>query len=257
MTADKTSGGKLAGKRALITGADGGIGSALTRGLAGHGAAIVLHSLQPGAADELATQLRDSGTETWTVHGDVTNDDDVLRFTDAATADGLPLDILVNNAGRMSTQGFLESDVTDFANVINTNLVGYFRVGQAVCRHMARRGSGAVVNISSTRKVQAWPGSSAYATAKAGVEMLTRSMALELAPLGVRVNSVAPGTFLTNLNSEYLTDPEFRAQRVGRIPIGRLGEVSELVGAVAHLASDEASFTTGASLMVDGGQTLW
>lgn len=248
---------RLSGKRALITGADGGIGAALTAGLAGAGAEVVLHSRRSGGAAALCEDLRRQGHSAETVHGDVRSAEQVQAFVDDATANGRALDILVNNAGQLSTTPFLELSEEEFIGVIDTNLSGYFRVGQAVCRRMADAGWGSVINIASTRQVQAWPGNTAYATSKGGVAMLTRSMALELAPLGIRVNSVAPGTFLTNLNRDYLSDPEFVRGRIRQIPMGRLGEVDELIGAVLYLASDDASFTTGASIMIDGGQTLW
>src|SRR5690606_10352613 len=108
-----------------------------------------------------------------------------------------------------------------------------------------------------TRQTQSWPGSLAYATSKGGIAMLTRSMALELAPLGIRVNSIAPGTFETELNRHYLSEPGFKRERIGSIPAGRYGDVKEVVGAVVFLASDEASFVLGASIAIDGGQTLW
>lgn len=247
---------RLTGKRALITGADGGIGSVLAVGLAEAGAEVVLHSRREGGAATLCGDLRRQGHSAVTVHGDVRDPQQVQAFVDDAT-NGRALDVLINNAGRMSTKAFLELSEEEFTGVLDINLGGYFRVGQATCRHMVDAGRGSVINIASTRQVQAWPGNTAYATSKAGVAMLTRSMALELAPLGIRVNSVAPGTFLTALNRDYLSDPEFARRRMEQIPMGRLGKLDELVGAVTYLASDDASFTTGASIMIDGGQTLW
>ena len=121
---------------------------------------------------------------------------------------------------------------------------------------MRKNSYGRIVNVSSTRQEQAHAGSTAYCSAKGGIFMLNRVMAVELAPLGICVNSIAPGTITTDLNRSYLSDAGFREKRVGEIPIGRLGETEEVVGAAVFLASEEASFCVGASIMVDGGQTL-
>ncbi len=248
---------RLAGRRALITGADGGIGSTLARGLAAEGCALALHAHHAGGAEALAAELRAAGGVAHAVTGDVR----VRADVDAFVADALDalggLDILVNNAGVMSTASFLEMSEAEWERTLGTNLGGYFHVGQAVARHMVGSGAGSIVNVASTRQVQAWPGSAAYATSKAAIAMLTRSMALELAPHGVRVNSIAPGTFLTDLNRDYLSDEEFAAARIRTIPAGRLGRTEELIAAVVYLCSDDASFTVGASIMIDGGQTLW
>ncbi|TDE14368.1 SDR family NAD(P)-dependent oxidoreductase [Jiangella asiatica] len=247
----------LTGRRALVTGANGGLGSAIATGLARAGAAVAVHSRMPGGGDAIRDAIRDAGGVARTVSGDVTRADDVARLVDDAIGGLGGLDILVNNAGVMATTPFLELDETEWRRVIDTNLTGYFLVGQAAARHMAAAGYGAIVNVSSTRQVQAWPGSAPYASSKGGTAMLTRSMALELAPLGVRVNSIAPGTFVTDLNRHYLEDADFRRQRTATIPAGRYGETSEVAEAVVYLASDEASFVVGASLAIDGGQTIW
>lgn len=191
------------------------------------------------------------------VTGDVSVGSDAEAIVDQTVEALGGIDILVNNAGVMSTQTFLEMAESEWRRVIDTNLTGYFLVGQAAAKRMVDVGSGAIVNVSSTRQTQSWPGSLAYASSKGGIAMLTRSMALELAPLGVRVNSIAPGTFVTNLNRKYALDPEFQRNRVATIPAGRYGETDEVVGAVVYLASDDASFVVGASLVIDGGQTLW
>lgn len=245
---------RLVGARALITGAPGGIGSALARGLAAEGARVVLHAWPASDADGLRYELGDSVAGV--VSGDVRSSDEARALVDEASALLGGLDVLVNNAGVMSTTPLLDLGEEEWRRVIDTNLTGYFFVGQRAAQIMAECGSGSIVNVSSTRQVQANPGNAAYATAKGGVAMLTRSMAVELAPLGVRVNSIAPGTFVTDLNRHYLEDPDYAAGRIAGIPVGRFGRTDELVGAVVYLASAESSFTTGASIMIDGGQTL-
>lgn len=241
----------------LLTGADGGIGRSLAEAVARAGAAVALHSWHEGATDALCEELRAEGTRVTQVHGDVRSPTAVEDFVSAAE-DGLDgLDGLVSNAGVMGEAPVLDMTHEEWRRVIETNLDGCFLVCQAAGRRMVAGGGGAVVTVASTRQVQAWPGSAAYAASKAAVASLTRSFALELAPYGVRVNSIAPGTFPTGLNRHYLGDPDVAAARIARIPAGRLGRTSELAGATIHLLSEEASFTTGASLMIDGGQTLW
>jgi NAD(P)-dependent dehydrogenase (short-subunit alcohol dehydrogenase family) len=248
---------RLKGKRALVTGANGGICSAIALGLAREGALVALHSRSADAALELRNEIVENGGVAEIISGDVS----VGAQAESMVARTVELfggiDILVNNAGIMSTASFLDMPESEWRRVIDTNLTGYFLVGQAAARRMTAAGSGAIVNVSSTRQTQSWPGSLAYASSKGGIAMLTRSMALELAPLGVRVNSIAPGTFVTNLNRQYAEDPQFKSKRVATIPVGRYGETDEVVGAVIYLASDEASFVVGASLVIDGGQTLW
>ncbi|MDR5700931.1 SDR family NAD(P)-dependent oxidoreductase [Agromyces aerolatus] len=248
---------ELGGRRALVTGASGGLGSAIAIGLAAAGASVAVHARRHAAGAAVVDRIRAEGGSASLVLGDVARSEGAAAVVDGAVAALGGLDVLVNNAGVMSTTPFLDLDADEWERVIGTNLTGYFLVGQAAARHMVGAGGGAIVNVSSTRQTQAWPGSTAYASSKGGIAMLTRSMALELAPLGVRVNSIAPGTFVTDLNRHYLTDPEFRSKRIATIPAGRYGETDEVVAAVAYLASDSASFVIGASLAIDGGQTIW
>jgi NAD(P)-dependent dehydrogenase (short-subunit alcohol dehydrogenase family) len=248
---------RLEGKAVLITGAAGGIGSALARGMAAEGASVALHARDADAASGLRDELRGAGTRVAVVTGDVRSGPGARALVADAIEQLGRLHVLVNNAGVMNTTPFLDVQDDEWSRVIDTNLSGYFYVGQAAARHLAANGGGSIINVSSTRQVQANPGNTAYASAKGGVAMLTRSMALELAEHGVRVNSIAPGSFITDLNRHYLEDPDFARARIARIPAGRFGRTEELVGAVVYLASDEASFTTGASIMIDGGQTLW
>jgi NAD(P)-dependent dehydrogenase (short-subunit alcohol dehydrogenase family) len=247
---------RLSGRIALVTGASGGLGSAIAVGLAAEGAAVALHARNADAAGVVRRRIEEGGGRATVVTGDVRDPDEVDAMLAAAEADLGPLDILVNNAGVMSTAPFLDLSAAEWDKVLDTNLKGYFVVGQRVARGMAERRYGRIINVSSTRQVQAWPGSTAYCASKGGIAMLTRVMALELAPFGICVNSIAPGTFLTDLNRGYLSDPEFQAARIATIPAGRLGEPDDLVAATVLLASDDAAFIVGASLMIDGGQTL-
>lgn len=249
--------GRLHGKIALVTGASGGLGGAIAVGYARAGADVACHYRGSAvSARRVADEIAALGRRSHLIGGDVLVDGEAERIVDEAVAVLGGLDVLVNNAGVMDTTPFLDLTAQAWDAVIDTNLRGYFLMGQAAARRMVQAGHGAIVNVSSTRQEQAWPGNAAYAAAKGGVRMLTRVMALELAPLGVRVNAIAPGTIETGLNRHYLADPGFRARRISTIPVGRLGEPQDVVGAAILLASDDASFIVGASLMVDGGQTL-
>jgi NAD(P)-dependent dehydrogenase (short-subunit alcohol dehydrogenase family) len=169
---------------------------------------------------------------------------------------GLPT-ILVNAAGVLSRAPFLELSDAEWQRVMDVNLRGTFLCCQVVARALVRAGQpGKIVNISSNSQVMATPGAAHYAASKGGVASLTRTMALELAPHRINVNLVCPGPVLTDMNRAAFADPDFRAARERTIPWGRLGDPSDVVGAVAFLTSAESDFVTGAALFVDGGQTL-
>lgn len=248
---------RLLGRKALVTGANGGLGSAIALGLAREGASLALHVRRAGSCDGVRDEIRALGGVAEVILGDMAAVGGPHTIVEQSIEALGGIDLLVNNAGIMSTNNFLDLSEQEWRRVLDTNLTGYFLVGQAAARSMAVEGGGAIINVSSTRQYQAWPGSAAYASSKGGIFMLTRSMALELAPLGIRVNGIAPGTFETGLNRNYVSDPEFKSRRIASIPAGRYGETSEVVGAVVFLASEEASFVSGASVVIDGGQTLW
>lgn len=246
------------GRVALVTGASGGLGSAIALGLARAGADVACHyASDVEGATALAAKIAELGRSATTFAADVRVAAEADRLVEEVVDRYGRLDILVNNAGVMNTSKILDLSEAEWDDVIDTNLKGYFLVGRAAARVMVERGYGRIVNVSSTRQEQAWPGSGAYAAAKGGIWMLNRVMALELAPFGVRVNSVAPGTIETDLNRSYLSDPEFRRHRIEMIPVGRLGVPEDVVEAVLLLASERADFINGASLMIDGGQTIW
>jgi NAD(P)-dependent dehydrogenase (short-subunit alcohol dehydrogenase family) len=169
------------------------------------------------------------------------------------------VDLLVNNAGILKRTPFLDIDEAEWDAILDVNLKGYFLVGQAVARHMIQVGGpGTIVNVSSAGQLVAAPNLTHYCVAKAGVEMLTKQMALELAPHRIRVNAVCPGLIETDLNRRDIANAEFRERRLARIPLKEIGTPADVAGAVVFLASnEEARLVTGASIFIDGGQTIW
>jgi NAD(P)-dependent dehydrogenase (short-subunit alcohol dehydrogenase family) len=255
---------RLDGKVALVTGAGRGIGRASALALAGAGAEVVLNSRSASELEAVAAEIAGQGGRARVLPFDVT-DSAAAR---AAIA-GLPrLDILVNNAGVNRPQPFLEVDEATLDRMIALNIKAAFIVAQAAARLMVgpngqeggpqAHGGGVIVNMSSQMgHVGSERSRTAYVMTKHAVEGLTKAMAVELAPKGVRVVSIAPTFVLTPLSKPFLDDPDTRQWILGRIPLGRLGTVEEVANAVLFLASPAASLVTGSSLLVDGGWTAW
>jgi len=241
----------LSGRVALVTGAGRGIGEACALGLGEAGADLVLVSRSPEELARTAERAEATGRRAQVAPGDVTSAQDVRTIAEGAGR----VDILVNSAGTNIPEPFLDVSEENFDALLAVNLKGTFLMSQAIGRSMAERGDGSIVNISSQMGHVGGPNRTAYCASKHGVEGLTKAMALDLAPRGVRVNSVAPTYIETPMSSGFLRDPVFRANTVGRIPLGRIGRVDDVVGAVLYLASPAASLVTGASLLVDGGYT--
>lgn len=241
-----------AGRYILITGGGGGIGSALARGLTNAGARVFIADSRPDAASEVAAALPGTG---W-AEVDVRNQASVERLVVQAEDHGGFIDGLVNAHGLSTYVPFLELALEEWERIIAVNLTGTFIVGQAVARRMVANGvSGAIVNISSTLGWVGAPNRAHYLASKGGVNMLTRGMALDLAPHGIRVNAIGPGPIVTEMTRPRWGDPEALRATNARTPLGRMGQPEELVGAVIYLLSDEASYTTGTTLYVDGGWT--
>jgi len=238
----------LKGQRALVTGAGRGIGRACAEGLADAGAEVIAVARSEGDLAKLRSHT--SGRiETWTA--DVTDDAFIERV---AALEGLG--VLVNNAGGNRPQAFVDVDVESLDFVLGLNVRAAFRVAQAAARAMIASGTQAsIINMSSQMGHVGSPKRAVYCMSKHAIEGLTKAMAVELAPAGIRVNSVAPTFVETPLTKPMLDDPEFREFVLGMIPMRRLAQVEDVVGAVLYLASPAAGMVTGHSLKVDGGWT--
>lgn len=242
---------RLEGKRALVTGASSGLGAYFAGVLAAHGAHVILAARRREALEAVANELRQSGSQVSTV---------VLDVTSAPSGDALMaacgrVDILVNNAGVVREGSALTQSEEDWDDVMDTNLRGMFFVARAVARTMRNEGGGAIVNVASILGLRQAGGVLPYAVSKAGVIQMTKSMALEWARYGIRVNSLAPGYFDTELNSDFWKSPAGEAM-IGRIPNRRLGQLPDLAGPLLLLASDASRYMTGSTLVVDGGHLV-
>jgi gluconate 5-dehydrogenase len=244
----------LTGRTALVTGSSMGIGFALARGLAQAGARAVLNARDADRLEQAAKTLRQEGADVDTLVFDVTDAAAVAAAVEGFEAER-PIDILINNAG-MQHRGPLEDfEVDAFDRLMRTNVNSAFYVGQAVGRHMIRRGAGRIINIASVQTALARPGIAPYTASKGAIANLTKGMATDWARHGLNCNAIAPGYFDTPLNAALVADPDFSAWLEKRTPAGRWGEVEELVGAAIFLSSAASSFVNGQTIFVDGGIT--
>lgn len=249
----------LEGRCALVTGGDSGIGQGVCYELAAHGAAVAINYVgAPDAAQSMVGEIQGLGGRALAVAMDVSSEPDVQRAFAEARAELGGLDLLVNNAGVEHPYSLLEMPLHAWQTVIDVNLTGAFLCAREAARTMKADGrGGAIVNISSVHEQIAWERFSHYCASKGGMKLFAQSIAKELAPLGIRVVNVAPGAIDTPINRGVLEHPR-QAERVQReIPLGRWGHVQEIARAVAWLASEQASYITGATLFVDGGMTLY
>jgi NAD(P)-dependent dehydrogenase (short-subunit alcohol dehydrogenase family) len=245
---------RLDGKIALVTGAGRGIGRAIAVALADAGAELVLVSRTPSELDEVAGEIKSSGGRARPLPFDVTHSGAVRD----AFAGVERLDILVNNAGLNRPQPFLEVDEATLDLLLGLNVRAAFVVAQAAARLMVAKGGGVIINMSSQMgHVGSDLNRTVYVMTKHAMEGLTKAMAVELAPKGVRVVSIAPTFVTTPLTKPFFEDPVFRKWVLDRIPLGRLGTVEEVALAVVFLASPAAALVTGSSLLIDGGWTAW
>jgi NAD(P)-dependent dehydrogenase (short-subunit alcohol dehydrogenase family) len=245
---------RLDGKRALVTGAGRGIGRATALALAAAGADLMLVSRTASELDEVASEIASRGGKAQPMVLDVTRTDAVRD----AFAGLDRLDILVNNAGVNRPRPFLEVDEPTLDLLLGLNVRAAFIVAQAAARLMVAQGGGVIINVSSQMgHVGSELNRTVYVMTKHALEGLTKAMAVELAPKGVRVVSIAPTFIETPLSKPFLDDPDTRKWIIDRIPLGRVGTVEEVALAVVFLASSAAALVTGSSLLADGGWTAW
>ncbi len=247
----------LSGNTALITGASSGLGASFAKVLSENGARVVIAARRLDKLEALAAEIRSGGGEALPIAMDVTSAESVeAGFAKIQTELGAPADILVNNAGLSREAFFTKMSEEDWATVIDTNYTAVWRVAKAAANAMTQAGkSGSIINIASITALRPSHTLAAYASSKAAVDHLTRIMALEMARFNVRVNAIAPGYFLTDINESFFeTDEGEKMTR--RIAMRRIGEVSELAGPLLLLASDAGSYMTGSTIVVDGGHTL-
>lgn len=243
---------KLSGQRAIVTGAARGIGRAIASRLCAEGASVIIADVHIDQAREAVKELRAEGRAIDAVAVDVTNPAQTREMVAAAVRTFGGLDLLVNNAGVGLNRPFLQTTPEQWERTVRVNLTGTFYCSQAAADYMSWNNGGCIVNIASISGVRGAQNRSAYGASKAGVILLTKVMALELAPMNIRVNAVAPGPVATDMTNITHT-PEIRATYSSRIPMKRYAEAEEIASAVLFLASADSSFVNGHTLHVDGG----
>lgn len=240
---------RFSSKIVLVTGAAHGIGRAIALRFADEGAQVIVNDVNDAGVEAAVRQIASNGGSAVAGVADVSNKEQVDRLFDSVLERFGTVDVLVNNAGLINVERhFLEADEAWWDRVLAVNLKGVFLCSLRAARVMARRHRGVIINMSSGGASHAHRGMAAYDASKGGIEALTRAMALDLAPYGIRVNALVPGAIDTQG-----MNPELKRERGQTVPLGRMGEAEELAGPAAFLASDDASYITGHILRVDGG----
>ena len=240
---------RLKDRTAIITGGARGIGRAIAERFIAEGARVMLADVDAEGLAAAAAVLDCAHCPT-----DVARKADIDRLVQAAMTAFGQIDILVNNAGITHAADFLDLTEEDFDRVIGINLRGAFLASQAVARHMIPRRQGAIVNMSSVNAVFAIPNQIPYAISKGGMNQLTKVSAMALAPHGIRVNAIGPGTILTDMGNAIMNNDAMKRRVLSRTPLGRCGEPSEVASVAAFLASDDASYLSGQTIYPDGGR---
>lgn len=242
--------GLLEGKLALITGAGSGIGEAIAHGMAGAGAHVLATDLKGDAAERVATAI---GRPTMAYTVDVRDRDVCDGLASAVRAQVGPISILVNNAGVIRRSKVDAATARkDWDATLSVNLDGPYNMATAFLGHL-KETKGCIINIGSIQSFVALPNSAAYTASKGGIRALTKALAIELSPLGIRVNAIDPGMIATSRNAEAREDPDYMGNFQNRIPLGRIGEPADIADPAVFLASDMARYITGVTLPVDGG----
>jgi glucose 1-dehydrogenase len=256
----------LQNQTALVTGANSGIGEGTAKALAAAGAKVVVnYVVNPDAANQVVADIKAAGGEATAIAADVSNEEQVQAMFKQAVAAYGTVDILVNNAGLQRDSSFPDMTLAQWNTVIGINLTGQFLCAREAVREFIRRGPrpevscalGKIICMSSVHEVIPWGGHANYAASKGGVMLLMKSMAQELAPKKIRVNSVGPGAIQTPINRSAWDTPQALASLLTLVPDGRIGLPEDIARAVIFLASDASDYITGTTLFVDGGMTLY
>jgi len=259
-TASATAGSdRLLGRKVLVTGSSKGIGRGIAIRLAHEGADVVInYNSDPKGAEEALAEVKAFGRRGAIIQANLGNVGEVRSLV-ARSVEALGgLDVLVNNAGIEKNAAFWDVTEADFDAVLNVNLKGVFFAAQAFVQHCRAAGHGGkIINISSVHEELAFPHFAAYCASKGGVRMLTRTLAVELGPLGITINSIAPGAIETPINTRLLNDPVKLQSLLRQIPLGRLGKPADVAGLAVFLASRDSDYVTGTTYLIDGGLTVF
>ena len=245
---------RLKDKVCVITGAAQGIGEACAMRFANEGAKVVVSDVQIEKGEAVAKAIRNAGGEAIFFACDVSQKSDCVDLIQAAVDAFGSVDVHLSNAAIIATKEFLDITEEDWEQTVGVNLNGFFYAGQAAAAQMVKQGSGNIINMSSINAVVAIPTATPYTVCKGGVLQLTKSMALSLAPHGIRVNAVGPGTIATEMGKTMMSNPAAKKRVLSRTPLGRTGEPDEVASVCVFLASDDASYITGETIYCDGGR---
>lgn len=256
----------LAGQKALVTGANSGIGEGIAIELAKAGCDVVVNYVtNPDEANAVVDKIKKYGVKAAAIKADVSKEDEVIAMFEEMYRQFGTIDILINNAGMQQDSPFDQMQIEKWNKVISVNLTGQFLCAREAVKEFRKRGvkkeiscaAGKIIHISSVHEVIPWAGHVNYASSKGGIMMLMKSIAQEVAPYRIRVNSICPGAIRTPINTSAWDTPEAYKKLMELVPYGRIGEVEDIGRAAVWLASDHADYITGTSIFIDGGMTLY